>query len=110
VGFSGRVLHGEAVAAGCCLAFDLSVRLGLCPAEDAVRVRQWFAAAGLPTSLKDLPELGTTDDDFVELMRQDKKAQGGKLVLILARGIGQAFVARDVNEPDIRNFVRDALA
>lgn len=109
-GYSGKVLHGEAVAAGCCLAFDLSARLGLCAGEDAARVRQWFAAAGLATSLKDLPELGTTEDDFVELMRQDKKAQGGKLVLILARGIGQAFVARDVDEGAIRSLLHDALA
>jgi 3-dehydroquinate synthase len=109
-GYSGKVLHGEAVAAGCCLAFDLSARLGLCPIEDAALVRRWFAAAALPTSLKELPELGTNEDDFVELMRQDKKAQGGKLVLILAHGIGKAFVARGVNEPDIRTFVRDALS
>jgi 3-dehydroquinate synthase len=108
-GYSGKVLHGEAVAAGCCLAFDLSARLKLCDAADAARVRSWYRGAGLPTTLGELPELGTTDDDFVELMRQDKKAEGGRLVLILARGIGKAFVARDIDEREVRTFVRLAL-
>jgi 3-dehydroquinate synthetase len=109
-GYSGKVLHGEAVAAGCCLAFDLSAQLNLSPAEDAVRVRRWFAQAGLPASFADLPELGATEDDLIELMRQDKKASGGKLVFVLARGVGRAFVARDVDEAAVRDFLRGALA
>lgn len=108
-GYSGKVLHGEAVAAGCCLAFDLSAWLGLSPADDAVRVRRWFAQAGLPASFADLPELGATEDDLIEIMRQDKKASGGKLVFVLARGVGRAFVARDVNESAIRALLRTAL-
>ena len=108
-GYSGKVLHGEAVAAGCCLAFDLSAQLQLAPAADAVRVREWFAQAGLPTSFADLPELGTSEDDLVEIMRQDKKASGGKLVFVLARGIGRAFVARDVDERAVRELLRRAL-
>jgi len=109
-GYSGKVLHGEAVAAGCCLAFDLSAQLGLAPAEDATRVRTWFAQAGLPASFADLPELGATEDDLIEIMRQDKKASGGKLVFVLARGVGRAFVARDVDEGAVRDLLRAALA
>jgi 3-dehydroquinate synthetase len=109
-GYSGKVLHGEAVAAGCCLAFDLSAQLGLAPAEDAVRVRRWFAQAGLPASFADLPELGASEDDLIEIMRQDKKASGGKLVFVLARGVGRAFVARDVDDGAVRTLLRAALA
>jgi 3-dehydroquinate synthase len=108
-GFSGKVLHGEAVAVGCCLAFELSERLKLCPPGEAARVRGWFAAAGLPTGFNELPELGATEDDLVELMKQDKKSVGGKLVFILARGIGQAFVARDVDPAPVKAILRDAL-
>jgi 3-dehydroquinate synthetase len=109
-GYSGKVLHGEAVAAGCCLVFDLSAQLKLSPGEDAVRVRAWFKRAGLPTSFAELPELGATEDDLIEIMRQDKKASGGKLVFVLARGVGHAFVSRDVDEGAVRNLLREALA
>ncbi|MCE9522754.1 MAG: 3-dehydroquinate synthase [Alphaproteobacteria bacterium] len=108
-GYSGKVLHGEAVAAGCCLAFDLSEQLKLCPGGTAARVRGWFSAAGLPTRFADLPEMGATEDDLVELMKQDKKASGGKLTLVLARGIGQAFVERHVDEVPVRALLRVAL-
>jgi 3-dehydroquinate synthase len=109
-GFTGKVLHGEAVAAGCCLAFDLSEQLELCPVGEAARVRGWFGQAGLPTSFAELPELGATADDLIEIMRQDKKAVGGKLVFVLARGVGQAFVARDVDPSAVHGLLSHAFA
>jgi 3-dehydroquinate synthase len=109
-GYSGKVLHGEAVAFGCALAFDLSERLKLCPPGAASRVRAWFASAGLPTSFRDLPELGASADDLIEIMKQDKKASDGKLVFVLARGIGQAFVANDVDPKAVASLLTDALA
>src|SRR3546814_8515706 len=47
-GYGGDLLHGEAVSIGMVMAFDLSVRLGLCPADDAARVRRHLAEIGLP--------------------------------------------------------------
>ena len=108
-GFSGKVLHGEAVAVGCCLAFKLSERVSLSAAGDAERVRHWFASAGLPTGFADLPELGASADDLIDLMKQDKKASGGKLVFVLVRGIGRAFVARDIDEAPVRAILSEAL-
>ena len=108
-GYSGKVLHGEAVAAGCCLAFELSERLQVCQPGAAARVRGWVSAAGLPATIAELPELGANEDDMIEIMRQDKKAQGGKLVFVLAHGIGQAFVARDVDEKPVRAILSEAL-
>ena len=108
-GYSGKVLHGEAVAVGCALAFELSERLGLCPGGSASRVRSWLKAAGLPAAISDLPELGTTEDEMIEIMRQDKKASGGKLVFVLARGIGQAFVAKDVDAAAVKTLLAQAL-
>ncbi len=108
-GYSGKVLHGEAVAVGCVLAFELSERLKLCPPGQAARVRAWFASAGLPASVADLPELGASEDDLVEIMKQDKKASGGTLVFVLARGIGQAFVANDVDPAAVKSLLTHAL-
>jgi 3-dehydroquinate synthase len=108
-GYSGKVLHGEAVAVGCCLAFALSAQLKLCSAADVARVQQWVAAGGLPTTIGALPELGATEDDLIEIMRQDKKAADGKLVFVLARGVGKAFVARDVETAAVRAVLSEAL-
>jgi 3-dehydroquinate synthase len=108
-GFSGKVLHGEAVAAGCCLAFALSEQLKLCSPGDAARVREWFATAGLPTSFAALPDIGATVDDQIAIMRQDKKAKAGNLTFVLARGIGKAFVANDVAEGAVRALLSSEL-
>jgi 3-dehydroquinate synthase len=107
--FSGRVLHGEAVAVGCVMAFELSERMKLCPTGTASRVRALVAGAGLPASVRDLPDLGAGPDDIVSLMLQDKKARNGRLTLILARDIGQAFIASDVDEGAVRAYLADTL-
>jgi 3-dehydroquinate synthase len=107
--FSGRILHGEAVAVGSVMAFELSARMGLCQQAEADRVRSLVAGAGLPSSLKDLPDLGAGPEDLVSLMLQDKKARNGKLTLILARGIGKAFIANDVDEAAVRSYFADIL-
>ncbi len=107
--FTGRILHGEAVAVGCVMAFELSERMKLCERGTAARVHQLFAQAGLPASVKDLPDLGAGPDDFVQMMLQDKKAKDGKLTLILARGIGQSFIEHNVDEAVVRSYLADIL-
>lgn len=104
-GYSDRLLHGEAVAVGMALAFRLSVRLGLCPPEDAARVEAHLARVGLPASIADIPGLRPSPDVLLEHMSHDKKASGGKLVLILAHGIGQAFVTGAVPTQAIREIL-----
>ena len=96
-GFSDRLLHGEAVAIGMCLAFDLSAMLNLAPAEDAARVRRHLAAMGLPTRPSEIPGaagLGNAlaPEALLDHMAQDKKVKAGRVTFILARGIGQAFI------------------
>jgi 3-dehydroquinate synthase len=105
-GFSDRLFHGEAVAAGMALAFRYSVRLGLCAAEDAQRVSQLLKAAGLPTTLSDA---GVTANGalLVDYMRHDKKMSGGTLPFLLARGIGQTFLSKDVVMDDVAAFLND---
>jgi 3-dehydroquinate synthase len=101
-GYDDRLRHGEAVSIGLCLAFALSARLGLCAASEAERVRRHLASVGLPTATADVP--GSGDWSATRLlahMRQDKKVQDNRLTFILARGIGTAFIARDVSESDV---------
>jgi shikimate kinase/3-dehydroquinate synthase len=105
-GFDGSLLHGEAVALGLCLAFALSARLGLCGDADAARVRAHIGACGLPSRIADLGR-ALSAATLVGHMRRDKKARDGGLVFILARGIGQAFVATDVAEQAVTDLLRD---
>ena len=98
-GYSERLLHGEAVSIGMVLAFALSAERGLCPVEDAVRVRTHVEAIGLPATFDADPAA------LVRRIRQDKKASGGQVPFILARGIGQAFLASDVRLDEIEAFL-----
>ena len=86
----GRVLHGEAVAAGLVLAADLSARLGRLPGADAQRLRELLARSGLPV---DPPRLGRAR--MLELMGMDKKVAGGRLRLVLLDAIGRPVVSAD---------------
>ena len=101
-GYSDRLAHGEGVAIGCVLAFKLSERLGLCPEGDARRIEAHLAAAGLPTAIGRIPGPRPAAEDILGHMRHDKKASGGRMIFILAKGIGKAFIGRDVPEDAVR--------
>ncbi|MEX0320290.1 MAG: 3-dehydroquinate synthase [Ruegeria sp.] len=109
-GYSDRLLHGEGVAIGCALAFELSARLGLCSQEDPSRVRAHLKAMGMKTDLADIPGDLPGAEALVDLMAQDKKVVDGQLRFILARGIGQAFVTSDVPREAVLSVLEDALA
>ncbi|MEI9888355.1 MAG: 3-dehydroquinate synthase [Rhizomicrobium sp.] len=104
-GFSDRLLHGEGVAIGMALAFRLSVTLGLCPGQDADRFVRHLKAAGLPSSIADVPGARPSPDVLLEHMAHDKKAKDGRLTFVLVRGIGQAFVTRDVPMAAVRDVL-----
>jgi 3-dehydroquinate synthase len=108
-GYSSRLLHGEAVAIGMAQAFRFSARLGLCDPRLAAQVASHLRRAGLPATVKDIPGDLPAPSGLLEIMHQDKKAAGGRLVFILARAIGEAFVARDVPEADVQNFLEEDL-
>ena len=109
-GYSDRLLHGEGVAVGCALAFELSSRLGLCAQEDPSRVRAHIKAMGMKCDLKDIPGDLPSAEALLDLMGQDKKVVDGELRFILARGIGEAFVATDVPGDAVLSVLRDGLA
>ena len=103
-GFSDRLLHGEGVACGMALAFRFSAAQGLCPTADADRVTRHLAAVGLPTTLA---AAGVDADGatLVAHMAHDKKMAGGRLPFLLARGIGETFVAKDVDLGAVAAFL-----
>jgi 3-dehydroquinate synthase len=109
-GFSGRLLHGEAVALGMALAAAFSARIGVLAPDVALRVRRHLAAVGLPVEPADV-EGGVPDADrLMELMAQDKKVKRGRLTFILLRDIGAAYIAADVDAALVRGFLAERLA
>jgi 3-dehydroquinate synthase len=108
-GFGETLFHGEGVAIGMALAFELSAELGLCAAGDAERVSAHLARAGLPTHISDIAAPLGDADAMIALMEQDKKVTGGRLTFILARAIGEAFVTRDVPGDILRAFLQQRL-
>jgi shikimate kinase/3-dehydroquinate synthase len=109
-GFCERLLHGEAIAIGICLAFRLSERLGLIGNNSLARVEAHFSGLGLPTHIADIPGAGPGAGQpdaatLMDIMGQDKKVRAGKLTLILVRGIGEAFITRDVAPDTVREFL-----
>ena len=85
----GTWLHGEAIGCGMVMAADLSSRLGLVDATEASAVRRLVERAGLPVRC---PPLGA--ERYLELMRVDKKAEGGALRFVVLDGPGRAKVLR----------------
>jgi shikimate kinase/3-dehydroquinate synthase len=106
-GYSGEVLHGEAVSLGMVLAFSLSAKLGYCARDDLHRVQAHLAATGLPTELGALRRRFSAAG-LIAHMQTDKKMRDGRLAFVLARGIGDAFTSRDVPEGAVAAVLRDA--
>jgi len=107
---SARLVHGEGVAIGMVSAFRFSRDLGLCSGQDATRAEAHLKAVGLPTRMRDIPGFDARTEDLLAAMRQDKKVDRGRLTFILARGIGQSFVARDVDEASVSAFLTREMA
>ena len=105
-GFDGSLIHGEAVAAGCALAFGYSAAKGLCPAEDAARVAAHVRTVGLPDGLA-ASGITATGARLVDHMRHDKKMVAGTLPFLLARGIGRTYLDRTVALDEVEAFLTE---
>ena len=104
-GFGGDLLHGEGVGAGMALAFRYSADRGHCCGQDAARAVRAIAAAGLPTTLAEIPGAPFRVETLISHMRQDKKAEGGDITLILARAIGETWVEKAVAPGPLADFL-----
>jgi 3-dehydroquinate synthase len=109
-GYSDELLHGEAVAIGMVMAFDLSARLGLCSLEDAARVQRHLASLGLPTAPSWIDGREWSAERLIRHMGRDKKVQDGRIAFVLAKGIGQAFFPAHAEVDEISALLETAIA
>ena len=109
MGYGDGLRHGEAVSIGMRMAFDYSVHAGLCPQSDAERLQQHLLTCGMPIYISDIPGKSQsgewTADRLFQHMGQDKKVSAGQITFILAHGIGQGFVTREVDGKDLQEFL-----
>jgi len=108
-GYSDMILHGEAIAIGCKLAFELSCMAGHCPPEDVIRVANHMNEMGMLDAMKNLKGNLPPADDLIEIMKQDKKARGGVLNFILVNGIGKSFATNQVDMGMVREVLEKNL-
>ncbi|TSE12884.1 3-dehydroquinate synthase [Mesorhizobium intechi] len=102
-----RLVHGEGVAIGMALAHRFSSRLNLASPDDAARVETHLRAVGLPWRMADIPGELPDAEALLSFITQDKKVSRGALTFILTRGIGQAFIAKDVPASEVLSFLRE---
>ena len=106
---SARLVHGEGVAIGMALAHRFSARMNLASPDDANRVEAHLKAVGLPYRLDQIQGELPGADGLMDYIRQDKKVSRGALTFILTRGVGQAFVSRDVPAAEVRSFLAEQI-
>ncbi|MGN6280126.1 MAG: 3-dehydroquinate synthase [Sphingomonas sp.] len=106
-GFSDKLLHGEAVAAGMALAFAFSAEQGLAPHQDAAKVAAHLVARGLPTDAA-AAGISASGEILTAHMLHDKKMEAGTLPFLLARGIGRTYLDRDVDLGRVAKFLDTA--
>jgi 3-dehydroquinate synthase len=106
-GYSQRLLHGEGIAIGMCLAFRLSERLNFCAAGSADRIKRHLAAVGLPTAISDISGNRPSAETLLSHMAHDKKVKDGAITFVLARAIGDAFATRDVPREEVIHLLSE---
>ncbi|MCA0003204.1 MULTISPECIES: 3-dehydroquinate synthase [unclassified Mesorhizobium] len=102
-----RLVHGEGVAIGMALAHRFSSRLNLASPDAAARVEAHLNTVGLPWRMADIPGELPDADALLGFITQDKKVSRGALTFILTRGIGEAFIAKDVPASEVLSFLRE---
>ena len=106
---SARLVHGEGVSIGMCLAHRFSAHMNLASPDDGRRVAAHLKEVGLPTSMAEIPGGLPPAEKLMEFIAQDKKAKRGTLTFILTRGVGQSFIANDVPGAEVLSFLRQEM-
>ena len=101
----GNWLHGEAIAAGMCLAARFSADHGFCDENTVTNTRAIFTKAGLPVE----PPADMTAERCLDLMSHDKKVRDNNLTLVLMRGIGEAFLCNDFDQQKLKNTLNNVF-
>jgi 3-dehydroquinate synthase len=109
LGYSSRLLHGEAVSFGCRMAAAMSARLGFCPPSDVLRLERHLDGLGLARRPRDLDLPPLRPSDILRQIRRDKKTKAGRTTFVLLKGIGRAFLTRGVDDEALAAFLQDEL-
>ena len=106
---TSRLVHGEGVSIGMMLAHEFSHALGLLSEDEVGRVERHLTDVGLPTRISDIPGQMPPAETLLDIIGQDKKVSRGKLTFILTRGIGEAFVEKDVDPASVLSFLKEKI-
>jgi 3-dehydroquinate synthase len=109
-GYADTLLHGEAVGTGMAMAYRYSKALGICNDQEAERACRAIAALNLEIDVRKLPGGPYPAEDLLEYMRHDKKAEQGRLTLILAKGIGKSFIDKNADAQSVLEFLKAETA
>ena len=107
--FDGRIIHGEAVSIGICLAFKLSNKLCFCSTDDTKKVINLFQKSKLPTSLNDIKKLSISTSGMIQKFKLDKKNRQNELTFILNKRIGESFIKHNVSVNVLTQFLNEEI-
>ena len=107
--FDGKIIHGEAVSIGICLAFKLSKKLDFCSQIEVERVINLFKKLTLPTSLKDIKNISITTNKMLDKFKFDKKNKNNQLTFILNKKIGESFIKNNMDVNILTKFLNEEI-
>ena len=107
--YDGKIIHGEAVSIGICLAFKLSKKMNFCSQNDVEKVISLLKKLTLPTSLKDIKNISITTTKMLEKFKFDKKNKNNQLTFILNKKIGESFIKNNMDVNILTNFLNDEI-
>ena len=107
--FDGRIIHGEAVSIGICLAFKLSNKLCFCSTDDTKKVINLFQKSKLPTSLNDIKKISISTSGMIQKFKLDKKNRQNELTFILNKRIGESFIKHNVSVNVLTQFLNEEI-
>ena len=107
--FDGRIIHGEAVSIGICLAFRLSNKLCFCSTDDTKKVINLFQKSKLPTSLHDIKKISISTSGMIQKFKLDKKNRQNELTFILNKRIGESFIKHNVSVNVLTQFLNEEI-
>lgn len=91
-----ELYHGECVAVGCVAAAWISWRRGLLTREERDQIEQTLKDYHLP-----IRAAGLAPEEVLKTTKLDKKMEAGKIKFVLLKKLGEAFVARDVEDKEL---------
>ena len=107
--FDGKIIHGEAVSIGICLAFKLSKKMNFCSQIEVERVISLFKNLTLPTSFKDIKNFSVTTNKMLEKFKFDKKNKNNQLTFILNKKIGESFIKNNMDVNILTKFLNEEI-